>query len=272
MAAIESVTAEIWDSKPMINVIVRVVDADGLEGIGETWWGILDKEVPARGGRPMASIVNDVLAPRVIGRDAEDVEEIWHDLANWGQRYGDQGVFLMGLSGLDIALWDLRGKRAGRPVCELLGGPVHDALPAYASLPWLWEADLVMRETRRAVDAGFGAVKLHEVDPEFTAMLRGEFGDDVILMVDVNGAFTIDEAIEHGVVERLLPREVVQDRGPGSTTSRSRSAWPGPMEAAPRELRLGLRENRRAGALSLGRTDGRGGGHAWILTQFFSGD
>ena len=132
----------------------------------------------------MASVVNDVLAPRLIGRPAADVEALWFELVNWGERHGDQGVFTMGLSGVDLALWDLRGKRAGASICELLGGPVTDSLPAYASLPWLRSADLVLRETTRAVEAGFRAVKLHEIDPDFTALLRREFDDDLTIMVD----------------------------------------------------------------------------------------
>lgn len=146
----------------------------------------------------MASVVNDVLAPRLIGRPAADVEALWFELVNWGERHGDQGVFTMGLSGVDLALWDLRGKRAGASICELLGGPVTDSLPAYASLPWLRSADLVLRETTRAVEAGFRAVKLHEIDPDFTALLRREFDDDLTIMVDVNGHFDRAGAIEHG--------------------------------------------------------------------------
>ena len=198
MATIAEVTAEILDRAPLINVIVRVVDSDGAEGVGEAWWGIGDKAEPARAGRPMASIVNDLLAPRVIGRDAGHIEALWNELADWGTRYGDQGVFTMGLSGLDLALWDLKGKRLDAPVCELLGGPTFDALPAYASLPWLYDGDLVMHETKRAVDAGFGAVKLHETDPEFVAALRREYGDDFVIMVDVNGHFDPPEAIHLG--------------------------------------------------------------------------
>ena len=198
MAAIAEVNAEVLDRERLINVIVRVVDTDGVEGIGEAWWGIADRDEPARAGRPMAAVVNDLLAPRVVGRVAGRIEQLWHDLADWGTRYGDQGLFTMGLSGLDLALWDLKGKRLDQPVCELLGGPVADALPAYASLPWLRAADAVVRETGRAIEAGFTAVKLHEIDPEYTALLRRQYGDGLVIMVDVNGHFDPLEAIAHG--------------------------------------------------------------------------
>lgn len=198
MPTIESVTSEILTNGDLINVLVRVVDSDGDEGVGETWWGIADRAEPARPARPMAAVIDDLLAPRAIGRDADDIEELWHDLWDWGMRYGDQGIYLMGISGLDLALWDLRGKRRGVPVLDLLGGAAIDSLPVYASLPWLRDLDVVRQETQRALEAGYTAVKLHETGPEFTTMLRDEFGPELIIMVDVNGHFDEAAAIEHG--------------------------------------------------------------------------
>lgn len=198
MAAIDEVVAEVLHDERLINVIVRVRDVDGAEGVGEAWWGIPDRAKPARAGAPIATVVNDLLAPRVEGRDADEVERIWYDLWDWGYRYGDQGLFLMGLSGLDLALWDLLGKRLDVPVAGLCGGPVLDALPAYASFPPLREPALLVSETQRALDAGFKAVKLHELDPELTALLRAEFGDELGIMVDVNGHFDPVQAIAAG--------------------------------------------------------------------------
>lgn len=198
MAKIESVGAEILTNERHVNVIVRVVDADGVEGVGETWWGIPDPEVPGRSARPMVSVIEDVVGPRVVGKDASNIEGIWFDLYDWGARYGDSGIYFMGVSGVDLALWDLLGKRLGVPVLDLLGGPAMDSLPVYASLPALRTEESLHRETERAVDAGFGAVKLHEIDAELTAFLRHEFGPDLSIMVDVNGAFDPVEAIAHG--------------------------------------------------------------------------
>ena len=197
MAPIRDVRADVWDQHALINVIVTVVDENGVEGVGETWWGIRDKAEPARGGRPMASVVNDVLGPRLVGREASDIAGIWGESADWATRYGDQGILLMGLSGIDMALWDLASRVDGRPIVDLLGGAAHDSLPAYASLPWYYSAEPVLAETARALEAGFRAVKLHEVDPDITVALRREFGDDLIVIVDVNGHFDEAEAIDH---------------------------------------------------------------------------
>lgn len=198
MPNIESVTSEVMADKNLINVIVQVRDHDGAEGIGEAWWGIPDRTNPQRAASPITAVVDDLLGPRVVGLDADHIERIWHELWDWGYRYADQGIFQMGLSGLDLALWDLKGKRLGQPVASLLGGPVSDGIPAYASFPALRTPELLVSETTRAIEAGFGAIKLHELDPALTALLRSEFGDEVEIMVDVNGHFDPIEAIEHG--------------------------------------------------------------------------
>jgi L-alanine-DL-glutamate epimerase-like enolase superfamily enzyme len=207
MAEIDDVHAEILDGGDLINCIVTVRDSDGAEGVGETWWGIADQEAPKRAAAPIASVVNDLLAPRIMGRDAERIERLWFDLWDWGYRYADQGIFLMGLSGVDLALWDLAGKRAGTPVASLLGGPCLDSIPAYASLPPLREPDRVLGETIRAMEHGFTAVKLHELDPDLTALVRREVGDGITIMVDVNGHFDPIEAVEVG--RRLAELEVL---------------------------------------------------------------
>lgn len=198
MAAIEQITTEVMKDKALVNVIVRVRDADGMEGVGEAWWGIPDPARPGRSASPIVAVIDDLLAPKIIGRDADAIERLWYELWDWGYRYADQGIFQMGMSGLDLALWDLKGKRLGTSVASLLGGPISDGIPGYASFPPLRDPELLRSETARAIDAGFTAVKLHELDPELTAMLRKEFGDDLKIMVDVNGHFDPVEAIEHG--------------------------------------------------------------------------
>ena len=198
MARIESVTAELLHDQPHTNVITRVRDTDGVEGVGEAWWGIPVPEQPGKTASPIIAVVNDMLGPRIRGREADAVERLWFDMWDWGYRYADQGIFQMGLSGVDLALWDLKGKRLGVSVAALLGGPVSDGIPGYASFPRLREPKLLVAETARAMDAGFTAVKLHEIDTELTALLRNEFGHALNIMVDVNGHFDPLEAIAAG--------------------------------------------------------------------------
>lgn len=198
MAQIRSVTAEILTDRTLSNLVVEVEDTDGVVGQGEAWWGIRDAAEPGREARPIKSVVDDLLAPRLVGREADEIESIWFELSDWGYRYADQGIFTMGLSGVDLALWDLLGKRLNRPVMSLFGGPAQAAIRGYASLPPLREPALLVAETARAIEYGFTAVKLHELDPELTGLLRTEFGDSLDIMVDVNGHFDVVEAIDHG--------------------------------------------------------------------------
>jgi len=198
MARIDSVTAELLHDQPHTNVITRVRDTDGVEGVGEAWWGIPIPERPSKTASPILAVINDMLGPRIRGREADAIERLWFEMWDWGYRYADQGIFLMGLSGVDLALWDLKGKRLGASVASLLGGPVGGGIPGYASFPRLREPELLVDETARAMEAGFTAVKLHEIDPELTAVLRDEFGDSLRIMVDVNGHFDPLEAIAVG--------------------------------------------------------------------------
>jgi L-alanine-DL-glutamate epimerase-like enolase superfamily enzyme len=97
------------------------------------------------------------------------------------------GPVQFALSGLDIALWDIAGKIAGKPVWQLLGGTEQKAtIPAYASLFRLGKPDLVHRVAGKAVERGYRHVKLHEHSVEAVAAARDAIGPDVSLMVDTN--------------------------------------------------------------------------------------
>ena len=182
----------------MSQVMVYITAESGHIGVGEAWWGIPNIDNPGSTSLPIASVIENLLAPKLIGEPAQHIEKHWFNLWDYGYRYADEGIFLMGLSGIDIALWDLLGKELNTSVCQLLGGPVHERIPGYASLPALRDPELVLSEVQRALDAGFFAVKLHELDPVHVHNIRREFGDDLNIMVDVNGHFSKLEAIAVG--------------------------------------------------------------------------
>ncbi len=196
----------------------RQFDVSRALGVGETpattgsgdeqaWWGIPDRAERGRGGRPIKQTLDDLIAPRVIGREAGEIEKLWFELWDFGYRYGDQGIYLMALSGFDLALWDLLGRRLRAPVVQLLGGAAHDGLPAYASLPPLRDVEVALSETARAIEAGLTAVKLHELSIDYVEALRDCFGCDLRIMVDVNGHFDPIEAIALG--RRLAAHDIV---------------------------------------------------------------
>jgi L-alanine-DL-glutamate epimerase-like enolase superfamily enzyme len=97
------------------------------------------------------------------------------------------------LSAVDIALWDIAGKAADAPLCRLLGGGGAD-LACYASLRAYSDPALVRAVVRQAVDAGFRSLKLHERELPAVRAAREEAGPDVELMLDVNCAWTMNQA------------------------------------------------------------------------------
>jgi L-alanine-DL-glutamate epimerase-like enolase superfamily enzyme len=109
------------------------------------------------------------------------------DLTRRTQSMARNGPVQFALSGLDIALWDIAGKRAGKPVWQLLGGRVKKpTIPAYASLFRIGTPQTVGRVAAKAVARGYRAVKLHEHSVEAVAAARQAIGPDVALMVDTN--------------------------------------------------------------------------------------
>jgi L-alanine-DL-glutamate epimerase-like enolase superfamily enzyme len=112
--------------------------------------------------------------------------------------FGRSGPVQYALGGLDIALWDLAGKRTGRSVCALLGGPIRDRLQAYTSLMRLSDRATIHHACERAVQKGFKRVKLHEVTVDAVAAAREALGPEVQLMLDVNCAWDLNTAIAMG--------------------------------------------------------------------------
>ena len=168
-------------------VIVRVTTDEGLVGIGEA--------MGRPGPRGTAAHINEVLAPMLIGADPRHHHALWTAM-NEQMRFAP-----MGISGVDIALWDLRGKIYGDSLPNLLGGAVREAVACYASpIPYLATPDASAVKARAFLKAGFRALKLKigrgiGVDIEHVEAVRAAIGADVKLLVDANGAYTVSESI-----------------------------------------------------------------------------
>lgn len=190
------VEAERLDHPRVPQVLVHVEVEDGLVGTGETWWGAatMVRDPPGDTLSVLVAAVDDLLGPVCLGMDSRRIESVWRELLRYAYRYGDEGVVRCALSGVDLALWDLLGRRLGVPVSTLLGGAVHDGVPAYASLPGQRRIEPLLEEVRRALDAGFSAVKVHEYDPELVLALREAVGPEPVLMVDALGRFPAPDA------------------------------------------------------------------------------
>ncbi len=168
-------------------LLVRVETEDGLVGWGEAFGYSV---IPAT-----AAVIRETLAPLAIGRDASIVAGLMEELKKTLHIYGRGGSTQYAIGGLDIALWDLAGKRARCPLAELLGGIGRASIDAYSSLMRLTDPDIVRRGCERARQKGFRAVKLHEITEPAVAAAREALGDDIPLMVDVNCAWRPDEAV-----------------------------------------------------------------------------
>ena len=174
------------------SIVVRVTTADGLVGWGETY-GICAP-------RATCEIINDLLAPVLLGSTVEDPAAAWDSLYDLMRVRGCTGGFHVdAIAAIDIALWDLHGKRSGVPVRELIGPTVNATIPGYLSgLPaaTLDERVALAREWQaRGVDAfKFAAVVSHEGIVAEMAALREALGDAAEIMVDLHWKFTAAEA------------------------------------------------------------------------------
>jgi L-alanine-DL-glutamate epimerase-like enolase superfamily enzyme len=166
-------------------LLVRVTASNGVVGWGEAFWGATATVMAA---------LNERVSPLARGQDVNDaeltprLERVLHNL-------GRAGPVIHAISGLDIALWDIRGKLAGAPVHALLGGRRWQRVAVYASLlRYEGSVELVRRNVARALERGYRQIKLHERTAEAVAATREVTGPDIPIMVDVNCAWLPDAA------------------------------------------------------------------------------
>lgn len=187
-----------WVYSARSAMLVEIVTDDGLIGWGECYG-------PAAVCR---SIVETLLKPRLLGRDPFDVEVLWEELYNRVKDYGLTGMTISGISGGDIALWDIIGQACGKPIHKLIGGAFRTEVQAYATGGYFYAMDKVVEDaveaaTRHVVD-GFRAIKIKiglgdiEGDVARVAAVRAAIGPDIRLMVDANHCFSGPTAIRLG--------------------------------------------------------------------------
>jgi D-galactarolactone cycloisomerase len=171
----------------MDTLLVKVETSDGVTGWGEAF---------GFGGCVAThTALAKMVAPLAVGRDASNIAALMGDLGRKLHNYGRNGAVSFALSGLDIALWDIAGKRDGQPLYRMLGGSDVKLVPAYASLLRYGDADLVARNAAQAVARGYRRIKLHEITVPEVAAARGAIGPDIPLMVDTNCPWSAVDAI-----------------------------------------------------------------------------
>jgi L-alanine-DL-glutamate epimerase-like enolase superfamily enzyme len=178
----------LWDKLEIL--LVRVETEDGLVGWGEAFG---HAAIPAT-----RAALDSIVAPLVLGRDATDIAGLSREILHATHLLGRNGSFVYAFSGIEIALWDLMGKRAGMPLYQLLGGSRRESLQAYSSLLAYGSAELAARNTLAAANRGYRYIKLHETTRE--ALLASQHavqGRGIPVMLDVNCAWDVATAMAH---------------------------------------------------------------------------
>ena len=175
--------------------IVTITDSDGAVGIGYSY-------TIGTGGSSVMRLLRDHLAPRLLGRDAERIEAIWHELEFATHATTIGAISALALAAIDTALWDLRCKKRGLPLWIVAGG-AHDRRPLYTTEGgWLHiEASALVEDALAAREKGFRGSKVKIGRPHVSedyqrlAAIRSALGDSYEIMTDANQGFSLDEAI-----------------------------------------------------------------------------
>jgi D-galactarolactone cycloisomerase len=189
--------------------LVVISTDEGLQGFGEA-----KAAVGSSGGcASIVSCIENDLKPALLGKDPRNISRLWEEMYNGtrdhyalkrGRKFpilGRRGLTLSAMSGIDTALWDLKGKALGVPVMDLLGGACRDQMPAYASGGWAI-ADQIGAQLNGYVSKGFAGVKMRvgimdntvRNSIERVQAARTALGSDIKLMADAHGTFSVPEA------------------------------------------------------------------------------
>src|SRR6266508_588069 len=188
------------DWRTVVGQILVVVDTDtGVRGLGV-----------GGGGAAGIHLVEQFLQPKLLGEDAHEIEVLWQRMYQETMHFGRKGLAIMAISGVDLALWDARGKAERKSVAALLCETPRASVPAYASLPA--RSGILPAAAACGAD-GYRSVKLHtgrvsvEEAIEQVARTRQEVGADVELLTDViGGRWNLEESLR--AAEGFAPADV----------------------------------------------------------------
>ena len=174
--------------KPMTEVAMlfaEIETADGRTGLGISY--------SKRAGGPGQFAHAKEIAPVLLGEDPSDIGRLWTKLAWAGASVGRSGLATQAIAAFDVALWDLKARRAGLPLAKLIGAH-RDSVPCYNTSGGFLHTpiDQVIENAKASVKRGIGGIKLKvglpdwKKDIERVSAVRKALGDDVPLMVDAN--------------------------------------------------------------------------------------
>lgn len=191
--------------------LVTITLENGLQGYGEA-----KAAVGSQGScEALAEVIERELRPALIGKDSRSINRLWslmyngpraHFSESYGRMFpvlGRRGLIISAISGVDLALWDLAGKRMGVPVLDLLGGAARETMQGYASGGWA-NVNEIGAQLQSYVDQGFKAVKMRIGVMDATVSdsvarvraARDALGEGIDIMVDAHGTYNSVEARE----------------------------------------------------------------------------
>ena len=179
-------------------LLVEVVTESGVTGWGECFGP----------GAVNQAAVTFLYAPQLLGQNALQTEVLWHRMWQATADFARRGPLMAAISGLDIALWDLKGKLLGQPVSELIGGRFRDEVPGYATgmyfrdLPEPELIDALIAEAQVYHEQGYRGLKVKlgknlEFDLWLIQSMREAF-PEATLIADANHAYDLPEALRAG--------------------------------------------------------------------------
>jgi L-alanine-DL-glutamate epimerase-like enolase superfamily enzyme len=221
-------------------LIVRLETPDGQEGVGYTYLG-------TSGGRLARMLFDELIGPRLEGRDVNHDDGWWDELYREYLLIGRRGLVVRVLSAVDIAIWDLRSRAADAPLVAFLGGPERTTVPAYASGGYYRPGDPldnIHAEMERYAAMGFTDFKIKvggaalDEDVARVRAARATIGDQARLALDANNAWrTLEEAsrfIER--VEEYRPWWVEEPLSPDDIPGHRELAESSPVAIATGEI------------------------------------
>ncbi len=176
-------------------LVTATVRTDGgAEGTGYTYTG-------GKGGHAIRAMIDHDLAPFLVGQQSEAVEELY-DAMQWHVHYVARGgIASFAISAVDIALWDLRGRRTGLPLWQMAGGAGRNCRAYCGGIDLGFDLPKLLDSVRGYLDRGFDGVKIKIGKPDLAedleriAAVRDLIGPDVTFMVDANYSMNVEQAI-----------------------------------------------------------------------------
>jgi L-alanine-DL-glutamate epimerase-like enolase superfamily enzyme len=190
-------------------IVDRAILVEAVSDAGVSGWG----ECAFDGGDLMKTFVDDRLKREVVGKNLFDVRKLWDWMFFENHDLGPGGALPNAIAGVDIALWDLKGRLLKQPIYNLLGGRYRDKVAAYGSVPirrGRVSVEDCVKSCRHFVEQGFKAVKVriqireHHMNPDpdptfaYAAAVRKAIGPDIVLMIDANNGYSAQRAIATG--------------------------------------------------------------------------